>query len=261
MMPPTRSQAFLRICDALVERLIPAYASAGDLAFAYAQGSLVEGLAESADLDLVLVWDTSPPPKEQRPPEGLADPSPMPTVFEELGFVLDRFWLDGQQIDAKHVTTAEVDAWVGAVEAGGGRHGYPMPVVWVHGLVNAVVLSDDRGVADELRRRLQHVPLALRSQASDAAVKAQSAYPGELTAAAERGDGLLFHSLATEYLRTLFIAWFADNDVYWPHEKRLSTRLRWMERDDLADLEKSVWTAENLVARLAAINRLSEQLS
>ena len=261
MMLSTQSEAFLRIRDALVQRLIPGYADTGNLVFAYAQGSLVEGLTELGDLDLVLVWDTSPPPKEQRPPQGLADASPIPTVFDEPGFILDRFWLDGQRIDAKHTTTAEVDAWVGAVEAGGGRHGYPMPVVSVHGLMNAVVLSDDRGVTDELRRRLRHVPLALRSRASDAAAKARSSYPGELAGAAERGDGLLFHSLATEYLRTLFIAWFADNDVYWPHEKRLSTRLRLMRRDDLADLEKSVWATEDLLARLAAIDRLSQQLS
>ena len=39
------------------ERLVPAYAGAGGLDFAYAQGSLVEGLAEVADVDLVLVWE------------------------------------------------------------------------------------------------------------------------------------------------------------------------------------------------------------
>ena len=27
-------------------------------------------------------------------------------------------------------------------------------------------------------------------------------------------------SLAADYLRTLFVAWFAANDAYWPHEKR-----------------------------------------
>ena len=78
-------------------------------------------------------------------PERLTDPSPEPTTFDQVGFVLDRFWLNGQQIDVKHVTTAEVEAWAGAVAAGKGRRGYPMPVVAVHGLVEGIVPSRPPG--------------------------------------------------------------------------------------------------------------------
>jgi hypothetical protein len=49
-VPLSPSQAFLCIRKTLEERLVSAYASLGDLAFAYAQGSLVDGLAEVADL-------------------------------------------------------------------------------------------------------------------------------------------------------------------------------------------------------------------
>ena len=61
-MPLGPSQSFLRIRETLDQRLVPAYATAGSLAFAFAQGSLVEGLAEIADQDLVLAWDDRPPP-------------------------------------------------------------------------------------------------------------------------------------------------------------------------------------------------------
>jgi hypothetical protein len=240
--------------------LVPAYAGAGGLAFAYAQGSLVEGLAQMADLDLVLVWDDRPPPKEHRPPERLADPRPEPTVFDQVGFVLDRFWLNGQQVDVKHVSATEVEAWAGAVEDGEGRRGYPMPVVSVHGLISGIILSDESGLAAEFRDRLRTVPHAFRSGATDAAVQAQTSYPDALAGCAESGDGLLFHGLAADYLRTLFIAWFAVNDFYWPHEKRLGVRLRLMGRGDLAALEDDVWAGQGLNARLIAINRLAERL-
>lgn len=240
--------------------MIPAYASVEPLVFAYAQGSLVEGLADVADLDLVLVWEDRLPPSELRLPKRLMDPSPEPTVFDQVGFVLDRFWLDGQQIDAKHVSIAEVEAWVSAVEVGEGRHGYPMPVVSVHGLVEGIVLSDHRGQAAELRSRLRTLPPAFRERAAVAAAEARSSYPDELAAAIARGDGLLFHGMAAEYLRTLFIAWFAANRAYWPHEKRLSTRLRLMRRNDLATLEENVWAGQDLGARLTAIDRLGERL-
>ena len=193
-------------------------------------------------------------------PPRLADPSPEPAAFDEVGFVLDRFWFNGQQVDVKHVTTEEVEAWADAVEAGEGRHGYPMPVVAVHGLVTAIVLSDDKDLAAQLRGRFQHVPAAFRDRATGAAVQAQNSYPDELAAAAERGDGLLFHTLAAEYLRALFVAWFAANDAYWPHEKRLDARLRLMRRDDLAALEEDVWAGQDLKARLIAVNRLAERL-
>ncbi len=73
-------------------------------------------------------------------------------------------------------------------------------------------------------------------------------------------DGLLFHSRAVEYLRALFIAWLAANDVYWPHEKRLDVRLRLMRRDDQAALEEDVWAGKDLNVRLSAIDRLGERL-
>lgn len=92
-----------------------------------------------ADLDLVLVWEKTPPPREHRPPEDLADRSPEPSIFDQPGFVLDRFWLDGQQVDAKHVTMAEVEGWATAVEAGEGRRGYPMPAMSVYGLGSEVL--------------------------------------------------------------------------------------------------------------------------
>ena len=104
------------------------------------------------------------------------------------------------------------------------------------------------------------MPPAFRDRAAGDAVEAHSSYPNELAASAERADGLLFHSRAVEYLRALFIAWLAANDVYWPHEKRLDVRLRLMRRDDQAALEEDVWAGKDLNVRLSAIDRLGERL-
>lgn len=243
----------------LEERLVPAYRALDWLVSAYAQGSLVEGLSEDADLDLVLVWREEVPRGASRPPAGLADASPPTSVYGQVGFVLDRFWLSGQQIDAKHVTVAEVESWAAAVEAGGGTHGYPMPVVSVYGLVNGVILADDSKYLDVMRRRLAVVPGPLR-QASLAAAR-DASYLSELEACARRGDTLLFHSLLVEYLRALFIAWFAMNGRYWPHEKRLGDRLRLAGRDDLALLEQSVWLeGRDLSQRLDGVRQLAAVL-
>lgn len=108
----------------------------------------------------------APTPKELRAAVGLPDPSPEPTVCDQAGLVVDRFWVDGQQIDAKHVSSAEVDAWVRDGEAGEEGGGHLMPVVSFYGLVEGIVLWDHRGVAAGLRARLRHVPSAFRDRAT-----------------------------------------------------------------------------------------------
>jgi hypothetical protein len=133
-----------------------------------------------------------------------------------------------------------------------------MPVVSVHGPVSGIVLSDPPGLAAEVRGRLRKVPLAFRERAANDAARARNSYPDDFAVAAVRGDGLLFHTMAAEYLRALFIAWFAANGACWPHEKRLGIRLRLMRRGDLAALEEDVWAAQDLNARLIAIDHLSE---
>ncbi len=241
----------------LVERVIPAYGRLGRIAFVYAQGSLVEGLATQADLDLVVVWDEEPPPVPARAGLGLAEPAPKPEWFHQRGFILDRFWMAGQQIDTKHVPIAEVRDWVGQVEAGGGTSGYPMPVIAVAGLLAGEVLVDERSEARALRARLQTVPAALVTHTSAVfAPEALDLFLEQLEACVARGDGLLFYSMATDLMGKAYIAWFARQGRYWPHEKRLQTRLVHLGRADLAEGDAAIWSA----ALPEAFSALREQL-
>jgi hypothetical protein len=240
--------------------LVRRYQALGALVCAYAQGSLVERLAREGDIDVVLVWRDDLPVRPERPPSGLADPEPQPLVFDhEPSFVVDRFWHAGQQFDVKHIVRAEVDSWVEAVEAGEGRSGYPMPVVGIHGLVNGVVLADSGGYAAGIRERMRHVPAPFR-RAAWLSGEAAEAFLQELRRCVDRGDYLLFHSLAVEAIRAAFIGWFAARDLYWPHEKRLSERLALAGYPDLAELERAVWSKDGLAARLEAIDALLSRL-
>jgi hypothetical protein len=233
----------------------------GDLAYAYAQGSLVEGLATDADIDVVLVWEGQLPERSRRPPAGLADLDPAPAVFhQEPSFVVDRVWRAGQQFDVKHITRREIDGWADAVEAGEGRSGYPMPAIGIHGLLAGIVLADESGYAAAIRSRVASVPAAFRRAARMQAETA-SAYLQELEWCVERGDHLLFHSLAVDAIRAGFIAWFAAGDRSWPHEKRLSQRLQLLGHPDLAELERRAWLGKTLAARLAAIRELLARLN
>ena len=56
--------------------LVAGYQPLGALLACFAQGSIVEGLASDADIDVVLVWDGDPPDASLRPAAGLADEDP-----------------------------------------------------------------------------------------------------------------------------------------------------------------------------------------
>lgn len=253
------SYAFERLRDTLVRSVIPAYESIGSLAFVYAHGSLIEGLADDADLDLVLVWDESPPQAPAALSLSIADPEPEAIAFDQPNFRVDRFFVRGQQIDAKHVTVGGVDAWREAVERGGGMSGYPMPAIAIHGLTSGVVLRDPRGVGSTYQASLAVLPEAFRAAAAQRAVSSADSYFEELDRCAARGDGLLFHDQLVAFVRLLFIAWFARRGEWWPHEKRLSERLRRAGQEELAQLEERVWQGD-MSERLARARSLASAL-
>src|SRR5918995_1875826 len=80
--------AFLR------ETLIPAYAEVGPLAFAYSQGSMVEGLSNASDIDTVCVWLSTIPETQLRLPKGIANLDSPPRRFDRQ----ETFWARGQDL-------------------------------------------------------------------------------------------------------------------------------------------------------------------
>lgn len=238
-MSPAR--AFTRILGHLTDRVVPAYGRLGQLACAYGQGSLVEGLAEEADLDLVLVWTDLVPGVDSRPPAGLADPGTEAVVFDQPGFVLDRFFVSTQQLDVQHRTLADMDQHFRSVKEGEGRTGYPMPTVCLYGLTTGYPLYDPDGYLLDLRAEMNRVPSAYVEATRTAAREQMAGLLAELDNCVQRGDGLLCHSLAVRAVRAMFMAWFAVQGWYWPHEKRLGIRLERLGRSDLAEREAEVW--------------------
>ena len=76
----------------------------------------------------------------------------------------------------------------------------------------------------------------------------------QLEACVARNDGLLFHSMAADLMRRAYIAWFARQGRYWPHEKRLQTRLVHLDRADLAEGDAAIWSA-TLPDAISALRR------
>jgi hypothetical protein len=186
--PPSTS--YLEVKPKVIETVIPAYKQLGSVLFTYAQGSLVEGYADEADLDLMMVWAAGPPDGTARRGLRLGDQAPDPSFFDQPGFVLDRFWLSGQQVDLKHVTIGEVTDWVEQVEAGAGTRGYPMPVIALHGLSHGDLLDDPEGRGNELQTRIGPIPLAFVTKSSAILEGAASEeYLNELAGCVSRGTG------------------------------------------------------------------------
>lgn len=253
------SDAFRRVQPLVIGSVIPAYCAVGPVAFAYAQGSLVEGLADDADLDLVVVWDEEPPPSEARLPLSIAAARPGPVSFDEPHFRLDRFFIDGQQVDTKHVSLDEVEGWRAQVERGGGTSGYPMPAIALHGLTSGVLLFDVGGVGAAHRLAAETVPEAYRTAVQARARASLDDFVEELDRCAHREDGMLFHDQLVALARMLFIAWFAQGGRWWPHEKRLGERLRRVGEARLAAIESDLWRG-TLFDRTEAVRQLASEV-
>lgn len=237
--------ALARLLPFVHQRVIPAYGAAGDLAFVYAQGSLVAGYTSEADLDLVLVWQAGPPSTSRRPVSLLNDGARPYQTYDERGFVVDRFWAGGQEFSLKHETTEELGRWISVVRGGRGwqESEYPRPLAAVSGFRYGTVLHDPAGEAGRLLGQLDAFPNDLVRLSREAVVAQMPSYEAELHRCAQRGDGLLLHELLTKAMKTLLVAWFSAHAVYMPHEKWLARSIQRHGLDPrFAELEGQLWT-------------------
>ena len=255
-----KSAVVTRLLPLVRSRIIPAYQAVGELGFAFVQGSLVSGYTDRADLDLVLVWRTDPPRADARPVETVNDGARPYETYDDPGFVLDRFWMDGQEFGVKHETEAEIDRWITAVRGGAGWKGpaYPRPLAAVAGFFYGIVVHDPSGRAVSIRDDLDTFPEELVERSRDAVAMQMPGYLELLRGCAERGDGLLFHELLAEAVKILLVGWFSSHHVYMPHEKWLARAIDLHGLDYRgAELERSVWTqGPGLYERIAAFEAL-----
>lgn len=233
------------LATGIAEQVVPVYQGLGGLSFVYGQGSVVAGFTRESDLDLVVVWDRDEPPEPAERPVARLSRGPRPPMqYHQSGFWLDRLWIEGQQIDVSHQPRAVFDGWLRTVAAGGGweRHAYPLPLAAVAGFAYGVLLADPSELGAEARARVAAFPPALIERSRALLARQLPEYVELLDGCARRGDGWLFHELLCDGLRQVFVAWFASQRRYWPHQKWLQ---RWIERFNMdrsiADLERRLW--------------------
>ncbi len=250
--------------QAIAARILPLYRQIGGLGFAYGQGSLVMGFTAAADLDLVLVWDRAIPPPAARPAQLLNEGPQAAEQFDQSGFVLDHFWVGGQEVDVPHITRATFDAWLTTVCGGSGwsPQAYPQPLAAVAGFAYGTLLADETGAGSAARALLAEFPLALTTNARALLAERLPLYRANLASCAEREDGWLFHTILDGAMRDVCVTWFATHGRYLPFHKRLH---RWIVRfgleADIADLERAVWSpGADLTHKAALFTTMAERV-
>ena len=237
----------------IARQVLPAYRELGGLAFAYGQGSVFSGFTDDSDVDIVLVWDRdAPPAPAARPAEALNSGPGVPVTFHQPGFVLDRFYVAGAQVDVSHKTRGVFDGWVRDVRAGRGWESaaYPMPLYAVSGFAYGALIADSGGRGSDARSQLSRFPATLVERSRDVLTDELTSYDRDLASCARRGDGWLFHELLSGVMRHALVAWFAAERRYCPHPKWLH---HWVARfgmdPAIAALERGLWAPPVSLAR------------
>jgi hypothetical protein len=235
--------------------MVSAYAELGGLAFAYSQGSMVEGLSNTSDIDTVCVWVSTIPEEHLRPPKGIVDLDSPLRVFHRQ----ETFWFRGQEFGVAHATKPEWEVWLQLLNEGEGCSGYPMPLIAAHGLLTGSILYDPSGAGGALQAQLKEFPEELRLRT---AARARQALPSylEVSSSAPTKVMPLISWRALGGITSGLVGWFSAQRVYWPLEKRLHQRLCLMNRKELAEAEERVWLESTLEARLNAFKKLIELL-
>jgi Domain of unknown function (DUF4037) len=204
----------------LREDVYPAYQTLGALAFAYLQGSLVSGYTDTADLDVVMVWNQKSVPEGRAEIVASLDQSGHvpPFVVDYQDIHLERFTRAGQKYNIGHRTLADFRATIDLVRTGEGRVPAPIliPLVTVAGFIGGELLADPAAIGITMRELLHPFPEALRQSTSQDALRRQESLFCALQKSAAREDWLVFHTTLIEATRLVLPALFAVHRVYYP---------------------------------------------
>lgn len=248
----------------VAQKVLAQYYHLGGMAFAYGQGSVFTGFSEDADLDINLVWDRPCPPlPEERPITLLCDASHEPVQFDNASLALDKLWVDSRQVDVLHQSQEMFDQKLEQVRGGDGwqEATWPLTLFAVAGFFYGILLDDPHGAGTHAHAALEQFPEALVRKTHEALADNFSFYQDELTACVQREDGWLFHDLLGKLLRDTYITWFAAEQRYCPHLKRIHC---WIERfhlnTQIAEVEQRIWRGPNLQAKLELATTMIEQV-
>jgi hypothetical protein len=185
--------------DRLLRQVLPRYEALGPLAFAYAQGSLVSGYTDEADLDVIIVWHQPEVPADGRRAAVVArldERQPgAPFVVDYRDVRLDRFVLAGQEYSIGHHALPDFAAVVDAVLAGREPANARVlnPLTLVSGFRYGELLADPDGHAARLLDALAPFPPALAAATRRHLRNNRATWLADLQKFAARGDGLAFH--------------------------------------------------------------------
>jgi hypothetical protein len=236
-----------------VERLVGHYRQAtADLSWMYGQGSVIAGLVEDSDLDLVLVWDTDVPSAPTLPAQSKL------TVHGQLA--LEQSNVDGYDVDLMHVPRRTFETWMSELERGDGWAGsaWPLPIYVASGLAESHLLLDQAGLGAEYRSRVQVPAAALVAKVRHQLEVAVPGFVNELRRAADRENRWLHADLAVQLHKLIYTAWFVFEGHYPPFPKYLP---QWYERfgmdREIQRLEARCWAARDPAESTAALESLA----
>ena len=250
--------------DRLLRQVLPRYEALGPLAFAYAQGSLVSGYTDEADLDVIIVWHQPEVPADGRRAAVVArldERQPgAPFVVDYRDVRLDRFVLAGQEYSIGHHALPDFAAVVDAVLAGREPANARVlnPLTLVSGFRYGELLADPDGHAARLLDALAPFPPALAAATRRHLRNNRATWLADLQKFAARGDGLAFHDTLVAAARAALQALFAAHEVYFPGDKWLRPAMvRFGVGERAITAFDRLWAPQaSLSERIAALEQL-----
>lgn len=242
----------MRGLSVALEQLADRYRRTEDLCWMYGQGSVIAGLTDDSDLDLILVWDDDSPTAATLPPQS--------TLSKHGQLALEHGRVDGYDVDLMHVPRRTFDGWISELEQGGGWSGtaWPLPIHVAAGLAESKLLLDPTGLGAELRARVQTPAEALVANVRRHLDTAAPGFIKESYRAAERDNRWLHASLAVDLHKLIYTAWFLGEGHYPPFPKYLP---QWYDRfgmsPEIRHLESTYWAATDPAAATAVLESLT----
>lgn len=218
----------------------------------YCHGSVITGLTEDSDLDLILVWDQDVFGAPTMPGQSKL------TAHGQLA--LEQSYVDGYDVDLMHVPRRMFETWIGELKEGDGWAGtaWPLPIYVASGLAESELLLDPTGLGAEYRSRVQTPAPALVANVRRRLEAAVPGFVNELRRSAEREDRWLHAHLAVQFHKLIYTAWFLFEGHYPPFPKYLP---QWYERfgmnREIQRLEATYWACRDLTEGTAALESLA----
>jgi hypothetical protein len=236
----------------VVERLVDHYRHTSDLSWIYGQGSVITGLTEDSDLDLILIWNQDVPTAPTLPGQS--------NLTGHGQLALEQSNVDGFDVDLMHIPRRMFETWMSELEQGEGWAGtaWPLPIYVAAGLAESELLLDPTGFGAEHRSRVQTPPAPLVAKVRRHLEAAAPGFIKELRRSAERENQWLHAHLAVQLHKLIYTAWFLFEGHYPPFPKYLP---HWYDRfamnREIQNLEATYWSTHNLTEATTALDSLT----